>query len=59
LTYYSTPLPKTLLRPRRKLWDEYRGNNELTGLIYSLNAIADANPIAPLTPVAAGDIETV
>jgi len=50
LAYYSTPLPSTLLRPLRKIWDEYRRGGQVTDFLERLSAFANANPIAPITP---------
>lgn len=47
LSYYSTPLPNTLLRPLRKIWDTYRQSGNITELLHRLGAFAEANPIAP------------
>ena len=59
LAYYSTPLPGTLLRSLRKIWNEYRRSNELTSLLDSLTAFAEANQIASVTPPTTDEVETV
>ncbi|MBW2342045.1 MAG: hypothetical protein JRF50_17145 [Deltaproteobacteria bacterium] len=59
LVYYSTPLPNTLLRPLRKIWDQYRKDNEVARLVESLTIFADANPVAPAVQSGAAEVPTV
>lgn len=57
LNYFSTPLPGTLLRPLRKIWDAYRRGGEVQELLRELKAFTEANPIATPATVPAGELE--
>jgi len=46
LGYYTRPLPGTLLRPLRKIWDQYRRDPDVEDLLERLAAFAEANPVA-------------
>ncbi len=59
LTYYSTPLPNTLLRPLRKIWDQYHKENDLTRLLGRLSNFAEANPIAMVAQSGTSEVQTV
>jgi len=59
LSYYSAPLPNTLLKPLRKIWDQYRKENDVAHLLESLTVFAEANPVAPLVQPGVAEIETV
>lgn len=59
LAYYSTPLPNTLLRPLRKIWDQYRKENDVTRLIDSLTIFAEANPIAGVAKSGTSEVEAI
>jgi hypothetical protein len=59
LAYYSTPLPNTLLRPLRKIWDQYRKDNDIARLMDSLNTFTEANPIAPVVQSGVAEVQTV
>ncbi|MCL4459620.1 MAG: phospholipase D-like domain-containing protein [Chloroflexi bacterium] len=59
LAYYATPLPNTLLRPLRKMWDEYRRNGNVADLTSHLTAFAQDNPVAPVAPPIVGPGEGV
>jgi superfamily II DNA or RNA helicase len=59
LAYYSAPLPNTLLRPLRKIWDQYREDNDIARLMDSLNTFTEANPIAPVVHSGAPQVEAV
>jgi len=59
LAYYSTPLPSTLLRTLRKIWDGYRRNGEVTDLLEQLTTFSEANPVAPITTSSVAPSESV
>jgi hypothetical protein len=59
ITYYSIPLPHTLLRPLRRIWDEYRRNGNIEELLELLRDFAAANPVTPITPPAVSLAEGV
>jgi len=58
LAYYSTPLPNTLLRPLRKIWEQYRAENDITRLVNNLTNFTEANPIVPAQP-GASEVQVV
>ncbi|MCL0058008.1 hypothetical protein M1N05_02955, partial [Dehalococcoidales bacterium] len=59
LAYYSTPLPATLLRSLRRIWDEYRHTGKLSNLLDSLTTFAEANPITSMTQPKPAEVEAV
>jgi len=59
LTYYSTPLPNPLLRPLRKIWDQYRKDSDIAKLLDNLSAFAAANPIVSGTQPGASEVQMV
>jgi hypothetical protein len=59
LAYYSTPLPNTLLKPLRKIWDQYRKENDVARFVENMTIFAKANPVAPVVQSGATEIQTV
>jgi hypothetical protein len=47
---YSTPLPESMLRPLRKIWNTYRQNTSVEELVKLLQRFSDDNPIAEVIP---------
>ena len=50
VSYYSTPLPESMLRPLRKIWDIYRQTGNIKELITQLQRFSADNPIAEVMP---------
>jgi len=59
LAYYSTPLPSALLKPLRRIWDQYRKESDVTWLLERLTSFAEANPIAPVAQPSASEAQAV
>jgi len=52
INYYNTPLPDALLRHLRKAWNEYLKSQNLANFLTYLDTFAQANPLAPVSPLA-------
>jgi len=46
VSYYSTPLPESMLRSLRKIWKIYLQNNNMDELVSFLQSFSEENPVA-------------